>query len=284
MKVPISLICCTHKGAKKIPKLIKSIIKNDYQPKEIIICGTSTDDVKNFTPKKNIKFFLSPVVNQVYQRNLAIKKSKYELIIQCDDDIVLEKSFIKKMYNHFKNNFYEKKIVSASIYTKDNLHQAIRWNNLYNNNSIFRYLMNSLNGFKEVNYMSILNSGRIAPRLPPEYLKHNNKKKKILEHNEWLCSTICYNKKYYNRDNSLKNYKKSFFEDVIFTHNLFKKKFNLILDPNIIAYHPYKKPSSFGLFLKTLPIQFHIVKKFDKSFFLFILDIMMLSSSYILNK
>ena len=53
------------------------------------------DDVKKFNLKKNIKFLLSPIANQVYQRNLAIKKSKYELIIQCDDDIVLEKSFIK---------------------------------------------------------------------------------------------------------------------------------------------------------------------------------------------
>ena len=177
MKVPISLICCTHNGAKKIPKLLKSIFKNDYQPKEIIVCGTNVDVVKKFNLKKNIKFLLSPIANQVYQRNLAIKKSKYELIIQCDDDIVLEKSFIKKMYNHFKNNIYEKKIISASIYTKNHLHQSIRWNDLYNKNIIFRFLMNFLNGFKDVNYMSILRSGRIAPRLPFEYLKYNKRKK-----------------------------------------------------------------------------------------------------------
>ena len=284
MKVPISLVCCTHNGKKKIPKLINSIIKNNHQPKEIIICGTSMNDVKNLNKKKNIKFLLSPIANQVYQRNLAIKKSKYELIIQCDDDIILEKSFIKKMYNHFKSNPFEKKIVSASIYTKNNLHQSIRWNNLYNKNYIFKFLINFLNGLKDFNYMSILSSGRIAPRLPFEYLKNNKRKKKILENNEWLCSTICYNKKYYKSDNSLKNYQKSFFEDVIFTHKLFKKKFNLILDPNIVAYHPYKKPSSFVLFLKTLPVQLHIVKKFDKSLFLFILDIMMLSFLYIFNK
>jgi GT2 family glycosyltransferase len=58
MKVPISLICCTHNGNKKIPKLINSIIKNNYQPKEIIICGTSMNDIKNLNKKKNFYYLL----------------------------------------------------------------------------------------------------------------------------------------------------------------------------------------------------------------------------------
>ena len=283
MKLPISLICCTHHGKKKVPKLLNSILKNKWQPKEIIICGTDVDDIK-YVKKKKIKFLLSPVANQVYQRNFAIKKCKYEIIIQCDDDIILEKFFIKKMYNHFSKNPNEKKVVSASIRTKNNLHQAIRWNNLYNNRFIFRFLMRLLNGFKKVNYMSILSSGRIAPRLPIQFLKKNKKYKKILENNEWLCSTICYNKKFYFKNSIAKSSKKSFFEDVIFTHSLYKKKFNLILDPNIIAYHPYKEPSNFFLFLKTLPIQYQIVKKFNKSVFLFLIDVLLLSSLYIFNR
>jgi hypothetical protein len=188
------------------------------------------------------------------------------------------------MYNHFKKSPYEKKIVSASIYTKNNFHQSIRWNNHYNKNYIFKFLINFLNGFKKVNFMSILSSGRIAPRLPFEYLKNNKTKKKILEHNEWLCSTICYNKKYYFKNKYLSDYKKSYFEDVIFTHTLFRKKFNLILDPNIIAYHPYKKPSNYRLFLETIPVQYKIVKKFNLSLILFFLDVTILSLSFILNK
>ena len=39
--------------------------------------------------------------------------------------------------------------------------------------------MNFWNGFKDVNYMSILRSGRIAPRLPFEYLKYNKEKKSL---------------------------------------------------------------------------------------------------------
>ena len=36
MKVPISLICCTHNGAKKIPKLLKSFLKMIINLKKLL--------------------------------------------------------------------------------------------------------------------------------------------------------------------------------------------------------------------------------------------------------
>lgn len=271
MIVPISVVCPTHKGNKKLPKLINSILNNTVKPDEIIICGTNINDIKNLNHKK-IKFIVSPISNQSYQRKLAIKKSKNKLILQCDDDIVLEKTFFQKMYNHFKGDIDVKKIVSASILTRNNYHQSVRWNRLYNNNIIFKKLIYFLNNFKNVKYMSIISSGRIAPRLPKNF-SNKSGKNEILEGNEWLCSTICYNKKYYKNYYDINNAEKSYFEDVIFTHTLFKKNFNLVLDPNIIAYHPYKKKSDLKLFLKTIPVQYKIVRIFNKSIILFLIDI-----------
>ena len=43
-KLALSLVCASHDGRDKIPKLIESIYQNTYWPKEIIICGTSRND------------------------------------------------------------------------------------------------------------------------------------------------------------------------------------------------------------------------------------------------
>ena len=44
--VPITIVCATHNGAKRLPKLLNSILKNTHLPEQIIICGTSLSDFK----------------------------------------------------------------------------------------------------------------------------------------------------------------------------------------------------------------------------------------------
>ena len=83
MLVPISVVCPTHKGNKKLPKLINSILNNTVKPNEIIICGTNINDIKCLN-QKGIKFIVSSISNQSYQRKLAIKKSKNQLILLTD--------------------------------------------------------------------------------------------------------------------------------------------------------------------------------------------------------
>ena len=92
-KLNVSLVIPSHKGKKKLPKLINSIKENTFLPKEIIICGTNKSDI-NLIDKKEIKslniiFLLSKIKNQVYQRKKAIDNAKYDLIFQLDDDVVL---------------------------------------------------------------------------------------------------------------------------------------------------------------------------------------------------
>lgn len=284
INVPVTIVCPTHKGSKKLPKLLKSIFSNKVIPNEIIICGTSKNDFKYIKKKKNIKLLISSVASQSYQRNLAVKESKNQIIIQCDDDLILDKNFVNKMFEHFKNSKNEKKIVSASILTSNNFHQSIRWNRLFRNNLVFKSIIFFLNKLKKPKNMSIISSGRIAPLLPKKFLKKKDKSLKPLENNEWLCSTICFNKRYYSNNYSKTKVKKSFYEDVIFTHSLYKKKFNLILDPNIIAYHPIKKKSDLISFWKTIPVHFEIVRKFNKSYFMFFIDIFLFSIIYIFSK
>lgn len=276
-KLPISVVCASHKGRKKIPKLINSIFLNTHWPSEIIICGTNNQDFDLINKKKfhnlNIKKIISKIKNQTVQRELAIKKTKKQILIQCDDDIELDKNFIYLMNNHFKKNINNKKIVSARILFNSKKHQAIRWNTIYKKSLLFRFILFFLNKGQELNFMSILKSGRIVPRLPDAFLKKNNKI--IIKDLEWVCSTVAYNKKCLKDSIKLKinNSRKAFYEDIFFSHSLYQKGYNLVIDGSIIAYHPLSEQTNLLTFFKTISSQWKIVKTFDKSIILFFFDV-----------
>jgi glycosyltransferase involved in cell wall biosynthesis len=276
-KLPISVVCATHNGRKKIPKLINSIYCNTFWPKEIIICGTKKEDFDFIYKKKykelSIKTIVSNVKNQIVQRNRAIKKTQNNILLQLDDDIELDRNYINLMYQHFKNKKDLKKIVSAAILFRNKRHQAIRWNATFKNSLLFRNILYFFNFFKELKYMSILQSGRIAPKLPEEFLK--KKSKTIIEDIEWVCSTIGYNKKCLRDAIRLRinNSAKAFYEDVFFSHSLYKKGYRLIIDRSIIAYHPHTAQTNLFTFIKTIPSQWKIVTIFNKSLFLFFVDV-----------
>ncbi len=286
-----SLVCATHNGKNKLPHLISSIKKNSLLPKEIIICGTNNEDLSLLNKKDiknlNIKFILSKKKNQSYQRRIAIKNTKYEIIFQLDDDLYVDQNYFKNMSKHFQKNKNKKQVISAAILFKNFSHQAIRWNKVYYSNIFFRFILRSFNLGSKLKYMSVLESGRIIPMLPKEFLKKNKNldKKRIINNLEWVCSTIAYNKKFYRLGYKFKsNQKKSYYEDVFFTHSLFKKGFNLCIDRDCIAYHPTTIPTNFKIFRDTIISQFYIVKYFKKSFILFILDIIVFSIIHLLFK
>lgn len=282
--LPVSLICATYNRPKELKILINSIKKNLYWPKEVIIVGTRSSDFENID-KKNYKFkiktFISKKKNQIFQRNLGIKKSKFPIVIQCDDDLKLDRNFIKSFYENFKENINVKKIIGANILNTKKQKQSERWNKLYNKSLIFRTILYFLNRFKKIKYMSLIDSGRIAPLIPIDI---KNKKNYKLDQLQWLNSTLCYNKKIIKKINIKKIYgnKKSYFEDVFFTHYNYLKGFNLIIDNNVIAYHETTLPTNFKTHYLTIPIQWKLVKFFNKSKFLFLIDILIFSFAYLL--
>lgn len=284
-KFLFSVVTASHKGKKKLPDLINSIKRNTLLPAEIIICGTNRDDLSLLHKKDikslNIKFILSKKKNQSYQREIAINNTKNEIIFQLDDDLILDKNYFKNMSKHFKKNKDKKQIISAAILFKNHTHQAIRWNNGYYKNFFFRLILRLLNLGSTPKYMSVLKSGRIVPKLPKNFLKkalNNEKKNKVLNNLQWVCSTIAYNKNYYKLGYKFnKNKNKSYYEDVFFTHSLYKKGFNLCIDRDCIAYHPSTIPTNFSVYKDTIISQFYIVKYFNKSYVLFIIDLFFFS-------
>ena len=72
--------------------------------------------------------------------------------------------------------------------------------------------------------MSVLSSGRIIPLLPKNFLI-KNKKTKIINNLQWVCSTIIYTKSAINDAFFYipEEGKKSYFEDVFLILPIFKK-------------------------------------------------------------
>lgn len=285
-KIDISMVVATHKGVNRLPLLINSLKKNTYLPKEIIICGTSLGDIKLLKKidmrSLNIKFFLSKIKNQTYQRNLALKKISQNYILQLDDDITLENNFFKNLYSHIKDN-NRKKITMSLVVIPGLKEQAYRWNLYFKKNLYFRLLLRFFNYGRKIKYMSILPSGRICPYLPQNFIN----KKKVLKNLEWTNSLICYHKSALNDANvsyKVKKNKKSYYEDVIFSHNLYKKGYKLQVDPKLRAIHPYFDSFDIQTHLKTIKTQYFIVNRFNKSYFLFLCDVILATIFLIFKK
>lgn len=141
----------------------------------------------------------------------------------------------------------------------------------------FRTILFLLNGCKKIKPASIILSGRPVPN----YIGLNNI---TYNKNEWTNSCIIFKK------SSLKDYQnfvikgKSFYEDIITTHNFYLNGYKLITLKQAKAYHPVTPPMSISTHLKTLKSQFFIVRIFKKSYFLFFLDIIIFSIIFVLYK
>jgi len=284
-KINISVVCATHQGSKKIKNLILSIYKNHLWPKEIVICGTSKSDLK-FVPEKlikllNINFLFSKIKSQIHQRNIAIQHSSSDYILQIDDDVIIKSNFFLKINKYtLSKNQINKKIISALILQKNGNLQAGSWNSMYNKFFILRLLLKILNKGKSIEEYSVLESGRCVP-----YIKNF---KGIMDKNiisaEWLCSTVLYHR--FSRKNIeyiTEFSKKAYYEDVIFSHQLYKKDYKLIIDKDIVGIHDNQPYTSLSTYFDTLKTQYEMVKFFKKNKFFFFLDVAIFSLVHLLR-
>jgi len=108
------------KRKDKTDLLIKSIHSQQWNnmPYEIILCG----DIKNFDEKENIILIdKSDEANSrkvAVLRNRAAEKAKYETIVFCDDDIILDAEWLKSTAEYSKNNSWD--VLSNKVLLPDN--------------------------------------------------------------------------------------------------------------------------------------------------------------------
>ena len=69
-----------------------------------------------------------------------------------------------------------------------------------------------------------------------------------------------------------KNSAKAYYEDVLFSHQLYRKNYKLLIDVNVVGIHDNQPFTSTSIYFKTLPTQLELVNYFNKSKFLFFID------------
>ncbi len=105
----ISLICPAHNEENNLGQLFESILRQTKKVNEIIFVeDSSLDDTFNVLKKfqkknKNVKIFRVNNRNISKNRNLAINKSKGDIIVCIDAGCVFDKNYIKKITSPFKN-------------------------------------------------------------------------------------------------------------------------------------------------------------------------------------
>ena len=278
--IDISVVCASANGKRKLPKLVKSISQGSVIPKELIIVGTNLSDKqlleKYLNNKINFKFLISKKKNQIYQRNIAKKFAKYNLILQTDDDIIFHKNTLKEF--HYSWNFYtKKKILAAYVVNEDNSHQSKRFSIIYNNFFLFRSVLSLLNNFEKIKNFSLIKSGRIVPLIDKKIIRKFNNV-------DWTNSVMMYDKKFIFEPKILNFNKKSYYEDVLFSHYNKLKGFNLIILRDAKVMHPTSDKTSFKIFLDTISKQFYLVKLLKKNYFLFTLDVIIFSLLFLIYK
>jgi glycosyltransferase involved in cell wall biosynthesis len=105
----VSIIINCYNGEKYLHKAIKSVLNQNYKHWEIIFFDNNSIDRSSFLLKKykdkRIKYFKTKKTYPLYKaRNLAIKKSKGELISFLDIDDWWLKNKLNKQIKFFLKN------------------------------------------------------------------------------------------------------------------------------------------------------------------------------------
>jgi len=113
MKEKVSVIIPTKNRIKDTIATVKTIFIQTILPDEIIVVDSSDtkelgNKLKQFD-KSKIKYIHTKKSGRCYQRNLGIKKSSGDILVFLDDDVILDKDFLKEILYVF-NNYPKDKI------------------------------------------------------------------------------------------------------------------------------------------------------------------------------
>lgn len=225
----LSIVCATLGSNKKISSLLESILIGSHLPSEIIIVTYDLLTIKEIIEKLKIrgvelKIIISLRAAQVFQRNLGINAASGQYILQCDDDIQMFIDSIGELYKFITlKNFI---VVSPRVIMTDG-------KSIYLKNKFTEFLNKFIFLFFNLkwpnNSMQLSISGR---NYAPVSL-HDNAK------NEWLPSCLIYNKELFKIATTYEDLEgKGYFEDIIFTHSLYKNGVDLIVAKEVFFLHP----------------------------------------------
>lgn len=99
----VSIIIATKDRLKDTIICVKSILKQTILPKEIIIVDSSDTDMLGgkLAKFKKIRYY-NKKANLTKARNIGIDKSKGDIVMFLDDDVILDRNYIKEILKIFK--------------------------------------------------------------------------------------------------------------------------------------------------------------------------------------
>lgn len=226
------------------------ILNNTEKVKfEVIFCIPKKKYLKliNFFQFKNIKIIKSKYHNQVHQRLEAIKHAKYDYILQLDDDIVLDKLFLTKIYN--SSRMLGNKFCLSPIFKDINTKKIIYKKHSFFNKLIYKILF-------QINideYYGKLTNFGLAVDFSP--------KRSNIQKVDWLPGGCMLTKKKFYKNfkaNIFRNHEKSYYEDVYFS---ILGKYDKYIDYRIPAYlHNLKQNENFFQDLRYLSYIYNLSK------------------------
>ncbi|MFC1668704.1 glycosyltransferase family 2 protein [Chlamydiota bacterium] len=123
MKIPVSISIPTKDRPEDLKRCVQSILLQSVLPNEVIIIDdgnlTKIEYKKMIEPFTSFTYIKKKTPSLSSSKNLIKNIAVNDLIIILDDDVVLEKEFIKSIYNIFIGDSYNTiGIVSGTVINK----------------------------------------------------------------------------------------------------------------------------------------------------------------------
>jgi glycosyltransferase involved in cell wall biosynthesis len=113
--IGISILICTYNGAKRLPKTLEHLSKQDFEfPFEIVVVNNASKDntseiVVNTwnnisANSKQLQILEEPKPGKINALNLGFKTVKYKYVLICDDDNWLASDYLSKAFYIMEEN------------------------------------------------------------------------------------------------------------------------------------------------------------------------------------
>lgn len=126
----LSVIISTYNGAKKLPVILNSLLKQTHQSFELlVVVDGSTDETMDLLKEWKNKFYDFKIIYQQNKgraavRNTGVKNAKGDLLLFFDDDLIVKENCVKDhLEYHSKTNFeniFVGEVLDEPIETADN--------------------------------------------------------------------------------------------------------------------------------------------------------------------
>lgn len=228
-------------GDKHLIDTIYHLNRSSVIPKEILICIPKENEVTKQLKLQDNIFIIETIKNgQVFQRSVGFSKTKYEYVLQLDDDEILDVNCIENLLKTFDELNNELISVAPVILDfKTNL-SVYPWPKYIFLNSILYSVLNGLAGYSG----GLVTKAGTGIGVNADMLNSTNAKNV-----EWLPGgCILHKKNNLILDNYFPFKGKAYNEDLIHSYLLIKNGNKLYINPESIAYilneNPMKNISS----------------------------------------